>query len=88
MLGTDGRLYDSSFDFDEDGELDAYEYAVIDDIVFGHDEDEDEEEDSYEESLSERWDYMDDDEKREALEDAGIDYDDCDLDDFDEFDLE
>ena len=28
MLGTDGRLYDSNFDFDGDGKLNAYEYSV------------------------------------------------------------
>lgn len=31
MLGTDGRLYDSNFDFDGDGKLNAYEYSVMDD---------------------------------------------------------
>lgn len=30
MLGTDGRLYDSDFDFDGDGKLNAYEYSVMD----------------------------------------------------------
>ncbi len=29
MLGTDGRLYDSDFDFDGDGKLNAYEYSVM-----------------------------------------------------------
>ena len=29
MLGTDGRLYDSDFDFDGDGKLNAYEYSVV-----------------------------------------------------------
>ena len=38
MLGTDGRLYDSDFDFDEDGKLNAYEYSVMDDLVFGHED--------------------------------------------------
>ena len=38
MLGTDGRLFDPSFDFDGDGKLNGYEYAVMDDIVLGHDE--------------------------------------------------
>lgn len=33
MLGTDGRLYDSDFDFDGDGKLNAYEYSVMDDLV-------------------------------------------------------
>ena len=35
MLGKDGRLYDSDFDFDGDGELDGYESAVMDDVIFG-----------------------------------------------------
>ena len=38
MLGTDGRLYDSNFDFDGDGKLNAYEYSVMDDVVFGHED--------------------------------------------------
>lgn len=29
MLGTDGRLYDSDFDFDGDGKLNAYEYCLL-----------------------------------------------------------
>lgn len=32
MLGTDGRLHDSNFD--GDGKLNAYEYAIMDDVVF------------------------------------------------------
>ena len=35
MLGTDGRLYDSNFDFDGDGKLNAYEYSVMDGCTFG-----------------------------------------------------
>lgn len=38
MLGTDGRLFDSDFDFDGDGKLNAYEYSVMDDVVFGHED--------------------------------------------------
>ena len=38
MLGKDGRLYDSDFDFDGDGKLNAYEYSVMDDVVFGHED--------------------------------------------------
>lgn len=33
MLGTDGRLYDSDFDFDGDGKLNIYEYSIMDDVV-------------------------------------------------------
>ena len=44
MLGKDGRLYDSNFDFDDDGKLNAYEYSVMDDVVFGDETDESDEE--------------------------------------------
>ena len=37
MLGKDGRLYNPGFDFDGDGKLNAYEYSVMDDVVFGED---------------------------------------------------
>ena len=54
MLGSDGRLYDEDFDFDGDGKLNAYEYSVMDDVVFGdHDEvDDSEEEDDLEFDLA------------------------------------
>ena len=52
MLGTDGRLYDSNFDFDGDGKLNAYEYSVMDDVVFGHEDTETSEEDELEDELS------------------------------------
>ena len=52
MLGTDGRLYDSDFDFDGDGKLNAYEYSVMDDVVFGHEDMETSEEDELEDELS------------------------------------
>lgn len=80
MLGEDGRLYDSDFDFDGDGVLNGYEYAVMDDVVFNHKTDSDEEE--REDFLSATGldesdlEYMDEDEIREALEDAGLDPDD------------
>ena len=85
MLGTDGRLYDEDFDFDDDGRLNAYEYAVMDDVVFGHDEesgDSDELEDDLAGAGLNAMDleFMDDDERREALEDAGLDPDDYDFD--------
>lgn len=31
MTGSDGRLYDSHYDYDNDGKLDAYERAMYDD---------------------------------------------------------
>ncbi len=86
MLGTDGRLYDSDFDFDGDGKLNAYEYSVMDDLVFGHEDactsDETElEDDLLLAGLNEtELECMDEDERREALEDAGLDPDDYDFD--------
>ena len=86
MLGSDGRLYDE--DFDGDGKLNAYEYSVMDDVVFGdHDEvdDDSEEEDDLEFDLAiagldrDELEDMDEDERREALEDAGLDPDDYDF---------
>lgn len=76
MLGTDGRLYDSDFDFDGDGKLNAYEYSVMDDVVFGHEDTETSEVDELEDELS----LEGLDERREALEDAGLDPDDYDFD--------
>lgn len=86
MLGTNGRLYDSDFDFDGDGKLNAYEYSVMDDVVFGHEDMETSEEDELEDELSlagldvTDLEYMDADERREALEDADLDPDDYDFD--------
>lgn len=86
ILGTDGRLYDSDFDFDGDGKLNAYEYSVMDDVVFGHEDTETSEVDELEDELSlagidaTELEYMDADERREALEDAGLDSDDYDFD--------
>lgn len=88
MLGSDGRLYDEDFDFDGDGKLNAYKYSVMDDVVFGdHDEvdDDSEEEDDLEFELTlagislDELEAMDEDERREALEDAGLDPDDYDF---------
>ena len=52
MLGKDGRLYGSDFDFDGDGKLNAYEYSVMDDVVFGHEDTHTSEEDELEDDLS------------------------------------
>lgn len=88
MLGSDGRLYDEDFDFDGDGKLNAYKYSVMDDVVFGdHDEvdDDSEEEDDLEFELTlagislDELEAMDEDERREALEDAGLDPEDFDF---------
>ena len=74
-------------DFDGDGKQNAYEYLVMDDVVFGdHDEVNDsEEEDDLEFDLAiagldrDELEDMDEDERREALEDAGLDSDDYDF---------
>ena len=85
MLGKDGRFYDAAFDFDGNGKLNAYEYAVMDDLVFGHGEDSDES-DELEDDLTTvgldvlELECMDAEERREALEDAGLDPDDYDFD--------
>ena len=52
MLGTDGRLYDADFDFDGDGKLNAYEYSVMYDVVFGHEDTETREMDELEDELN------------------------------------
>lgn len=82
MLGTDGRLYDSDFDFDGDGKLNAYEYSVMDDVVFGHENTDTSEADDLSLAGLDATDleYMDEDERREALEEAGLDPDDYDFD--------
>lgn len=86
MLGKDGRLYDSDFDFNGDGKLSAYEYSVMDDVVFGHEDTHTSEEDVLKDDLSlagldaTELEYMDADERREALEDAGLDPDNYDFD--------
>ena len=80
MLGTDGRLYDSNFDFDGDGKLNAYEYSVMDDVVFGHEDTETSEVDELEDELSlagldaTELEYMDADERREALTNLNVSY--------------
>ena len=85
MLGKDGRLYDSDFDFDGDGKLDGYESAVMDDVVFGDGTDSEENyeiEDEFEEAGLDplELECMDKDEIIEVLEDAGFDPDDYDFD--------
>ena len=86
MLGKDGRLYDPGFDFDGDGKLSTYEYSIMEDMVFGHDETDISAEDELEDDLllagldATELEYMDADERREVLEDAGLDPDDYDFD--------
>lgn len=86
MLGKDGRLYDPDFDFDGDGKLNTYEYSIMDDIVFGHDDSNSDEEEEEEDDFTcvgldrTELEYMEEDERREAIEDAGLDPDDYDFD--------
>ena len=84
MLGKNGRLFGSNFGFDDDERRRAHEYAIVNDVIFGHDEasrdydDEDELEDELELSGLDvdELEMMGADERREALEDAGLDPDD------------
>ena len=76
MLGKDGRLYDSDFDFDGDGKLSAYEYSVMDDVVFGHEDTHTSEEDELEDDLS----LAGLDATELEYKDAGLDPDDYDFD--------
>ena len=91
MLGKDGRIYDRHFDYDGDGRLNAFEREMMDDIVFGEsadgidgfDEDEAADESLIEDLEDADLDYdeladMDEDERREAIEEAGLDPDDYD----------
>ena len=79
---------DSMFDFDRDGELNSTEKAMELDFLSGGNSSNDD--DLYQDLsftgiTKDEFELMDDDEKREALEDAGIDvddYDDFDSDDF------
>ena len=77
--------YDSTFDFDGDGELNAFENFEAMEFRTSSCEDDEEEEKDVEDilalhglDLNELKD-MDEDERREALEDAGLDPDDFDF---------
>ena len=89
MLGKDGKIYDSSFDSDHDGSLNAYERSMMDSIVFGEDSDEksymEDDSDDIEYSLAlegvdlDDLEDMSEEERNEVLEDAGLDSDDFDF---------
>ena len=89
MLGKDGRIYDSNFDSDHDGSLNAYERSMMDRIVFGEDSDEksymEDESDDIEYSLAlegvdlDDLEDMSEEERNEVLEDAGLESDDFDF---------
>lgn len=100
MLGTDGRLYDPYFDFDNDGRLDGFEREMYDDsFTDDPDAEEDDDIDYDAEEMSELREELEnagldpDDfatmsrsEIREALEDAGLDPDDYDMDELKDLD--
>ena len=94
MTGPMDRLFGhSAFDLNRDGKIDGAEWAFINDTLFedthgissGYDEDE--EDDALDEldmaGLDrDELEFMDEDERREAFEDAGLDPE-----DFDDFDF-
>lgn len=87
MFGKDGGMFGGLFDLDRDGELNAGEFALMQEVVFGDlnkSSDDFDEDDEYDEIEEAGLDYdeleeMDEDERREALEDAGLDPDDYDF---------
>lgn len=85
ILGDDFG-FDRTFDFDDNGELNAFERSeALDFYTSSNSVDEDDEEEDMELELEiaglDRWELenMDEDERREALEDAGLDPDDFDF---------
>lgn len=82
-LGKDGRFYDRTYDFNQDGKLDAYVYSVMQDVVFGKNssgsyDKEEELEDELEMAGIDCYELenMNEDERRETIEDIGQDPDD------------
>ncbi len=86
MEGPMDRLFGhSAFDFDHDGNIDAAEWAFINDTIF---KEEDTSSSDYDDDVDDELEmagldrdeleFMDADERREALEDAGLDPDDFD----------
>ncbi len=86
MQGPFDKMFGhSAFDFNHDGKIDAAEWAFLDDTIFNEDS-ADSSDDFYEDELEdelesaglsrEELEFMDEDERREALEDAGLDPDD------------
>lgn len=75
-------IFDELFDFNQDGKLDEFERATRNEILSSLQEDSDEEEDDELDSVGlgrDELEWMDEDERREALEDAGLDPDDFDF---------
>ena len=73
-----------AFDFDGDGRLNGAEFGIAMEVLSEGDSDEYEEDDDLDDELDEagldrfELEMMDEDERREALEDAGLDPDDYD----------
>ena len=86
MTGPLDRVFGhSAFDFNNDGKIDAAEWAFIEEEVFSDKSDSsDEEEDDFVDEIDmagldrDELEMMDEDERRDALEDAGLDPDDFD----------
>ncbi|WP_022778312.1 hypothetical protein [Butyrivibrio sp. AE3009] len=74
MIGPLDRLFGNGpFDLNHDGKIDAGETAYINDTIFSEEVHDDIDE---EEELRDEIEFMDPEERREALEDAGFDPDD------------
>ena len=75
----DKGFFGGLFDMNHDGQLDSFERAMdfmaFDEIVNGSDDSDEEENEEIMDELS----FMDEDERREVLEDAGLDPDDYDF---------
>ncbi len=83
MTGPFDKLFGNTpFDLNHDGKIDASETAFINSTIFSEDEHTEVDE---EEELLDELEFMDADERREALEDAGYDVDDFDGDFGDDF---
>ena len=86
----DDMFGDTPFDLDRDGHIDAGEWSLINDTLFSDDTRRSsiDEDDDFEDELDmagldrDELEMMDPEERREALEDAGLD-----ADDFDDFDF-
>ena len=77
-MGPFDRLYGNTpFDLNHDGKIDAGETAYINDIVFSEKPEDDIDE---EDELKDEIEFMNPEERREAIEDAGYDPDDFDSD--------
>lgn len=87
MFFDDDFGYDRAFDYDGDGEMDPFErMEALDFYTSSNTDEEEEEDDDLEYSLAlngldvDELENMDEEERREALEDAGLDPDDYDFD--------